>query len=104
MSTELNIEPAFALATMIQETGWFTSDLWINANNPSGIVCTYGECYDGYQTYSTKEAGIKATLNLIHQYVYDYDLKTIGAARELWCQTEDAEQIVQLMEKITKEK
>ena len=99
---EYDIDPAFALATFILETGWGRSELWINGNNASGIICTYGECYGEYQMYATKEEGIRAMFDTLQKYIDNLGLTTVDEIRSLWSQTEDSQLILQLMEEINK--
>ena len=99
---EYDIDPAFALATFILETGWGRSELWINGNNASGIICTYGGCYGEYQMYATKEEGIRAMFDTLQKYIDNLGLTTVDEIRSLWSQTEDSQLILQLMEKINK--
>lgn len=89
------IDPSFALATWAWETGWGTSELWLNSNNPAGITCG-----DVYCSYDTQEQGLQAMFNLMHYYIRGLNRCTVADVRELWSKTEDAQQIVEIMEEI----
>lgn len=66
MATEFNIDPGFAYATWALETGYGTSDLWLSHNNPAGIIKVDGS--REYQTYASKEEGLRAMFELIQHY------------------------------------
>ena len=97
LSADYSVDPSFALAMWIWETGYGTSELWLNHNNPAGITCGNGYC-----TYRSKMEGFKAMFNLIHLYISEYKLNTVALVRNLWSQSEDAQSIFQIMSEIHK--
>lgn len=92
LATDYGIDPSFALATWIWETGYGSSDLWINHNNPAGITCGMEYC-----SYNTQEQGLQAMFNLMRYYVDELDRNTVASVRELWSESNDAQQIVEIM-------
>lgn len=63
LAIDYNIEPTFALATFILETGYGKSEAWVTNNNPAGIKC--GEDYCSYQS---KDEGLAMMFDLLHSY------------------------------------
>ena len=95
MATDYGIDPSFALATWAWETGYGCSDLWINHNNPAGITCGMGYC-----SYDSEEQGLQAMFNLMNYYIRGLNRCTVASVRELWSETEDAANILKIMEEI----
>lgn len=95
LSVNYGIDPSFALATWAFETGWGTSDLWLNNNNPAGITCGVDYC-----TYETQGQGLHAMFTLLRHYVSDLNRCAVKDVRELWSESNDAESIVEIMEDI----
>lgn len=95
MATDYGIDPSFALATWAWETGWGSSDLWLTSNNPAGITCG-----DVYCSYDSQEQGLQAMFALLRHYVSDLNRCTVASVRELWSESDDAQQIVGIMEEI----
>lgn len=93
MATDYGIDPSFALATWIWETGNGSSELWRLNNNPAGITCGNEYC-----SYSTQEQGLQAMFQLIRYYVNELDRCTVADVRELWSESDDAHMIAQIME------
>ena len=93
MATDYAIDPSFALATWIWETGYGSSELWRLNNNPAGITCGNEYCY-----YSTQEQGLHAMFNLMSYYIRELNRNTVASVRELWSDSIDAQQIVEVME------
>lgn len=94
MAVDYGIDPSFALATWCWETGNGSSDLWRYHNNPAGITCGIEYC-----SYDTQEQGLHAMFNLMSYYIR-LNRCTVASVRELWSETEDAQQIVEIMEEI----
>lgn len=98
LAIDYNIDPAFALATFILETGHGTSEAWISNNNPGGI-----KCGDEYCSYSTKDEGLAEMFNLLHSYTTGIiewiGMKnTIEEIRQAWNpETDDSQKIVEIM-------
>lgn len=86
------------MATWAWETGWGTSDLWLNSNNPAGITCGTEYC-----SYNSQEQGLQAMFSLMRYYVSELDRNTVESVRELWSESDDATKIVEVMEQILKE-
>lgn len=95
-----DIDGAFALSTWGLETRWGKSKAWINANNPAGIICTYGECYGEYQVYPSQKDGLVAMFDLIKYYNNELGRKTIKDIRGLWSVADDNQIIVNIMNEI----
>lgn len=95
MATYYGIDASFALATWAWETGWGTSELWLTNNNPAGITCDTEYC-----AYESKEQGLQAMFALLRHYVSDLNRCTVASVRELWSESDDAQQIVGIMEEI----
>lgn len=95
MAVDYGIDPSFALATWAWETGHGSSDLWRYHNNPAGITC--GE---EYCSYDSQDQGLQAMFSLLRYYVNKLGRNTVREVRELWSETEDAQQIVEIMEEI----
>lgn len=95
LSVNYGIDPSFALATWILETGNGTSELWLTSNNPAGITCGVDYC-----TYESQKQGLQAMFSLLRYYVSELDRNTVDSVRELWSESDDAESIVKIMEDI----
>jgi uncharacterized FlgJ-related protein len=95
MATDYGIDASFALATWAWETGWGTSELWLNSNNPAGITCGAAYC-----TYETQQQGLQAMFSLMRYYVNEFGRNTVTSVRDLWSESDDAQQIVGIMEEI----
>lgn len=96
LASDYRIDPGFALATWILETGWGKSNAWLNSNNPAGITCSTGYC-----TYSSKEEGLAAMFDLLQSYTegsisYIGKRTTPESIREAWSEAEDTSKIVEL--------
>lgn len=94
------IDPSFALATWILETGWGYSPLWIKSHNPAGIKCGTQYC-----TYNTSEDGIEAMYRLLNLYTkgtIDYVGKrtTVADIRAAWSEVDDVSEILDIMKNI----
>lgn len=92
LAVDYGIDPSFALATWAWETGWGSSDLWINHNNPAGITCGIEYC-----SYDSKEQGLQAMFSLLRYYINDLGRNTVLCVRELWSESNDADSIVKIM-------
>lgn len=99
IAIDYGIDPSFALATWILETGNGTSDLWLTSNNPAGITCGIDYC-----AYDSQEHGLKAMFQLIRYYINEIGRNTVASVRELWSESDDADRIVEIMEEILNEK
>ena len=94
------IDPGFALATFILETGWAKSELWLRSNNPAGLTCSYGYC-----RYPTKEKGLESMYKRLAEYVngsvsWIGTRRTADEVRQKWSTTEDTEVIVEIWNQI----
>ena len=95
-----NVDPGFVLATMIWETGWGESNAWVNGNNPAGICCGNEYC-----AYPTKEAGIKAEIDLLRIYTQGSDpvigvRRTPAEIRERWSEATDSQEVTAIWQLI----
>lgn len=102
-SEHYQVDSGFALATVILETGWLKSKVWMKNNNPAGLTCTYGYC-----KYSTKEQGLERMFIRMSQYVngevkWIGNRKTVNEIRSKWSETEDTDLVVELWNLILKE-
>lgn len=95
MATDYGIDPSFALATWILETGNGTSDLWLTSNNPAGITCGADYC-----KFESQEQGLQAMFTLLRHYVSDLNRCTVKDVREIWSESDDADKILDIMEDI----
>lgn len=95
VAVNYGIDPSFALATWILETGNGTSELWLTSNNPAGITC--GEVYCAYET---QQQGLQAMFALLRHYAGDLNRRTVKDVRELWSESNDADKILDIMEEI----
>ena len=103
MATEYeNVDPGFAYATWALETGYGTSAVWINHNNPAGIIKLDGS--GEYETYASQEDGLRAMFDLIEHYCKK-GINTVQGIRSIWAESEEsAEQIVAIWKEIMKGK
>lgn len=98
LAIDYQIDPAFALATFILETGHGTSETWVTSNNPAGI-----KCGEDYCSYSSKDEGLAMMFNLLHSYTNGsiewIGMKnTIEEIRQAWNpETDDSQKIVEIM-------
>lgn len=95
LATDYGIDPSFALATWIFETGNGTSDLWVTNNNPAGITCGSEYC-----SYNSQEQGFKAMFQLMRYYIDELNRNTVASVRALWSTSDDAIRIIEIMEEI----
>lgn len=94
LAEEYNISPVYAAAVFVLETGWGSSSAWLNKHNPAGI-----QCGDRYCSYSTATDGLRRMFGVMADY-YSNGLTTVDQQRSLWSESDDTEQIVQLMEQL----
>lgn len=94
LAEEYNISPVYAAAVFVLETGWGSSSAWLNKHNPAGI-----RCGDRYCSYSTATDGLRRMFEVMRDY-YSNGLTTVDQQRSLWSESDDTEQIVQLMEQL----
>ena len=94
LAEEYNISPVYAAAVFVLETGWGSSSAWLNKHNPAGIWCG-----DRYCNYSTATEGLRRMFEVMRDY-YSNGLTTVDQQRSLWSESDDTEQIVQLMEQL----
>ena len=91
LAEEYNINPVYAAAVFVLETGWGSSSAWLNKHNPAGIRCGSRYC-----RYSTATDGLRRMMEIMADY-YNNGLTTVSQQRSLWSESNDTEQIVQLM-------
>lgn len=99
LATEFNIDPNFAYATWALETGYGTSELWINRNNPAGIIKLDGS--GEYQTYATREDGLRAMFELLSIYCSNGNC-TVGGIRSRWSEADDTDLIISIWKSVIK--
>ncbi len=95
MSTDYKVDPGFALATFLWETGSGTSAPWVENNNPAGIRCGVNYC-----TYESAEEGLTAMFELLDIYIDIHGLKTIDDIRIRWSEADDSDDIVSMWKQI----
>lgn len=101
LAIDYEIDPAFALATWVLETGWGKDEGWQVRNNPGGIKC--GEVYC---TFNSKDEGLAMMYYTLNQYTHGSinwigTKTTIKEIRNTWNPTsDDSSKILQLMEEI----
>ena len=104
LSLDYNIDPSFALATWILETGNGSSMMWTQNNNPAGI-----KCGEDYCSYPSKDAGLARMFNLLNLYTtgsisWIGQRNTIRDIREAWNpESEDCWKIYEIMLQIAAE-
>lgn len=91
------IDPGFALAVWVLETGWGKSSVWLNDNNPAGIIGSDGD----YYAYNSKGEGVCAMFELLNAYTsgsisYVGQRNTPEEIRSAWSQTDDVDKIVDI--------
>ena len=91
LAEEYQISPVYAAAVFVLETGWGSSSAWLNNHNPAGI-----RCGDRYCKYDTAADGLQRMFEVMQDY-YTNGLTTVAQQRSLWSESDDTEQIVQLM-------
>ena len=94
LAEEYNINPVYAAAVFVLETGWGSSSAWLNKHNPAGI-----RCGDRYCKYDTATDGLRRMFEIMADY-YSNGLTTVAQQRSLWSEAEDTDSIVQLMEQL----
>lgn len=94
LAEEYQISPVYATAVFVLETGWGSSSAWLTKHNPAGI-----RCGDRYCSYSTATDGLRRMFGVMADY-YSNGLTTVDQQRSLWSESDDTEQIVQLMEQL----
>ena len=96
LASEYNIDPGFALAVFILETGWGESELYQRSNNPAGIV-NNGK----YRSYDTRAEGLEDMFKLLRAYA-DGSIEYVGVrntaekVRDAWSEAEDLDKILAL--------
>lgn len=104
LSLDYNIDPSFALATWILETGNGSSKMWTQYNNPAGI-----KCGEDYCSYPSKDAGLAQMFNILNQYTtgsisWVGQRCTIREIRDAWNpESEDCWKIYEIMLQIAAE-
>lgn len=91
LAEEYQISPVYATAVYVLETGWGSSSVWLTKHNPAGI-----RCGDRYCSYSTATDGLRRMFEIMADY-YSNGLTTVAKQRSLWSESNDTDQIVQLM-------
>lgn len=96
LSSQYGIDPGFAMAVFILETGWGESDLYQRTYNPAGIV-SHGK----YRSYDTRAEGLEDMFRLLRAYAdgsIDYVgvCNTVEEVRNAWSEAEDLEKILTL--------
>ena len=91
LAEEYNINPVYAAAVYVLETGWGSSSAWLNKHNPAGIRCGGRYC-----SYSTATDGLRRMFEVMQDY-YSNGLTTVDQQRSLWSEADDTDLIVQLM-------
>lgn len=94
LAEEYNINPVYAAAVFVLETGWGSSSAWLNKHNPAGIRCGSRYC-----KYGTATDGLRRMMEIMRDY-YNNGLTTVAQQRSLWSEAEDTDLIVQLMEQL----
>lgn len=91
LAEEYQISPVYAAAVFVPETGWGSSSAWLNKHNPAGIKCGTKYC-----AYDTAADGLRRMFEIMRDY-YRNGRTTVEQQRSMWSETEDTDQIVQLM-------
>lgn len=94
LAQQYQIDPVYASARYILETGWGKSELWQQYNNPAGIKCGEKYCH-----YETKEEGLQAMFTIMNAYLQK-GLTTVVEQSSLWSESEDTTKVIRLMNEI----
>lgn len=101
LSEKYSIDPGFALATFILETGWGReSKAWLDGYNPAGITCGGAYC-----RYNNPEQGMEALYKLLKTYTdgsVDYIGKknTVEQVRSKWSESKDTDDVLEIWRSI----
>lgn len=104
LSIDYYVDPSFALATWILETGNGSSIMWMQNNNPAGIKCGSDYC-----SYPSKDAGLAQMFYLLNQYTtgsipWVGQRNTIREVRKTWNpENEDCWKVYEIMLQIAAE-
>lgn len=74
--------------------------MWQVHNNPAGIIKIDGS--GEYQTYASKEEGLRAMFDLIQHYCNKGNC-TVGGIRNIWSEAEDTDKIISIWKNMIKE-
>lgn len=107
-SNEYGINPDYAMAVFILETGNGKSNLWLNHHNPAGIKKSSKgyQCdttQNGFCSYPNSETGIEQLFVVMNRLATEYNRTTIESMRSVWSESDDSEIIVKIMNDIRKE-
>lgn len=96
LSEFYSIDPGFILATFALETGWGNSRVWLENNNPGGIMNG-----NEYAAYSSQMEGMHAMVKLIYHYTIGYipwvgELISVQEIRNTWSGLDDNDTIVSI--------
>lgn len=97
LSLKYEIDPGFALAVFILETGWGKeSQAWLNGYNPAGITCGGSYCL-----YASPEEGIEEMYKLLKAYTdgsisYVRKCTTVSEVRAKWSQANDTDKLLSI--------
>lgn len=99
LAMDYSIDPSFALATWILETGYGKSIAWIEHYNPAGI-----KCGENYCIYDNADEGMASMFNMLNQYTngsigWIGEKRTLQEVRKRWKTVgqDDSELIYQIM-------
>lgn len=77
-----NVDPILMASIMATETGWGTSDVIVNYNNPAGIMVKGGKVH---KYFSDLEAGMEYSFKNMKTVYFDKGLKTISDIAPVYC-------------------
>lgn len=86
-SEVLNVDPALVYGIVQAETGW-SSDLFVNGNNPGGLKDVKDGSGDGFWIFKNKEAGLLELMMEIVKYQYKGAI-TIEQMAQIHCPVDD---------------
>lgn len=93
----LDVDPGFAYAMFLLETARGTSEVWVNHNNPAGIITLDGS--GEYRHYDSKEEGIDAMFHLIQYYAVN-GRNTPLLLRQVWAEEPRTDEIIDIWREV----
>lgn len=100
LSRQYHIDPGFAMAVFILETGWGKSELYQTSYNPAGIIHK-----GAYRNYGSPEEGLEDMYKLLNSYTngsisYVGKRNTVKQIRDAWSSAEDTDKILSIWRSI----
>jgi murein DD-endopeptidase MepM/ murein hydrolase activator NlpD len=84
-----NIDNAYVLYMFIHESTAGNKGVAVHTKSTGNIKCTNGNCYEGFQVYSSWEEGFRKQIDLLADYRDNQGDKTIIEALRRWAPASD---------------